>query len=113
MLLQHGLLECSASWVNNGAAESLGFILADAGYDVWLGNSRGNTFSRRHVSLDPESPSFWAFSWDDMAQHDVPAMIDYILGHTGADKLAYVGERIVLTHLPLSSDSAGPWVLVA
>lgn len=39
------------------------------GFDVWLGNSRGSTYSRAHQRwrLPQDSEQFWKFSWDDMA----------------------------------------------
>ena len=39
----------------------LAFIMSDAGYDVWLGNYRGNTYSRRHEHLDPDEYDYWRF----------------------------------------------------
>lgn len=92
VFLQHALMDSSAGWVIQGPQRSLGFILVDAGYDVWMGNSRGNTYSRNHTVLSPDDDdAFWAFSWDHMARHDVPAVVDYILEETKQRQLAYVG----------------------
>eukprot|EP00890_Picochlorum_soloecismus_P005702 jgi/Picsp_1/6132/NSC_03486-R1_carboxylic ester hydrolase len=83
VLLQHGLLDSSATWVVNTRRQSLGFLLADAGYDVWMANSRGNAFSRNHTGFLPTSKIFWDFTFDDMAKYDLPAVIDYILASDG------------------------------
>ncbi|VDN16352.1 unnamed protein product [Dibothriocephalus latus] len=92
VLLQHGLLDSAHTWINNLANQSLGFVLADMGYDVWLGNSRGSTYSQYHKTLDVSSEQFWEFSWDDMANNDLPATIDFVLNQTGRDKLFYIGH---------------------
>lgn len=92
VFLQHGLLDSSYTWVNNFQNQSLGFILADAGYDVWLGNNRGNRFSQQHETYKTDSKEFWAFSWDEMARYDAPDMIEYVLNYTNQTQLAYVGH---------------------
>ncbi|XP_042147527.1 lipase member M-like [Ixodes scapularis] len=90
ILLQHGVLGASSDFVINFPNQSLGFILADAGYDVWLGNSRGNTYSS-HVNLTRKERKFWDFSIDETASDDLPSMIDTVLRETGKEKLQYVG----------------------
>lgn len=38
----HGVLDSADTWVLNSAEQSLAFILAEDGYEVFLGNSRGS-----------------------------------------------------------------------
>ncbi|KYM76202.1 Lysosomal acid lipase/cholesteryl ester hydrolase [Atta colombica] len=97
VLLQHGLLCSSADWVIAGKDKGLAFILADQGYDVWLGNIRGNTYSRAHVSLSPSDSRFWNFSFHEMGIYDLPAMISYITNITSHPLHTYIGHSMGTT----------------
>lgn len=93
VFLQHGLLCSSSNWVENHPHNSLGFLLADAGFDVWMGNVRGNTYSSsRHSRYPVESMSYWDFSFHEMAKFDLPSMVSYVLNKTAEKKLYYVGH---------------------
>lgn len=92
IFLQHGLLCSSSDWVLSGPENGLAFLLSDLGYDVWMGNARGNTYSRSHVKHTPLLQPFWNFDWHEIGLYDVSTMVDYVLYHTGAEQLDYVGH---------------------
>ncbi|XP_020808895.1 lipase 3 [Drosophila serrata] len=92
VLLQHGLFSNSDCWLSSGPDNSLAYLLADAGYDVWLGNARGNIYSRENNLISLNSHKFWHFSWHEIGTIDIPTMIDYILDVTKFPKLHYAGH---------------------
>lgn len=68
-------------------------MLLDEGYDVWMGNVRGNTFSRNHTVLNPDNDSqFWNYSFHEVGIYDLPAVIDYVLKQTKKTQLYYIGQ---------------------
>ncbi|QRV76292.1 alpha/beta hydrolase family protein [Ceratobasidium sp. AG-Ba] len=73
------------------AERCLPFTLADAGYDVWLGNNRGNKYSKKSIYSTPNQPKFWNYSIDDFCLYDIPDSIEYILNLTKNKSLSYVG----------------------
>ncbi|XP_014368912.2 lipase 1 [Papilio machaon] len=92
VFLMHGLLCSSADWIISGPGSAFGYILVEEGFDVWMGNARGNYYSRNHVELNPDNTDFWDFSWDEIGNIDLPIMIDYALAVTGNEKIHYVGH---------------------
>lgn len=82
VLLLHGMFVTSSSWLVNPSKSSLPLMLADAGYDVWMADTRGGKLSRRHSKHSATSPHYWRWSWDEVARYDLPAIIDRALERT-------------------------------
>ncbi|CAB0035916.1 unnamed protein product, partial [Trichogramma brassicae] len=93
VFLQHGLLESSTDWLISGKNKSLAYILSDNGYDVWIGNARGNTFSRKHRYLSPKDPRYWNFTWSELGKYDHPAVFTHISKING-QPLVYIGHSM-------------------
>lgn len=90
--LHHGLMMNSEVWVCLTDQERcLPFALVEQGYDVWLGNNRGNKYSKKSVHHSPISNDFWNYSIDQFAFHDIPDTIEYILTTTKQESLSYIG----------------------
>ncbi|KAK9891681.1 hypothetical protein WA026_015649 [Henosepilachna vigintioctopunctata] len=92
IFLMHGLLSSSADWILLGPKKALPYHLANLGYDVWMGNARGNTQSRNHTKMSPNDSEFWKFSWHEIGILDVPAMIDYALKISKQSALYHIGH---------------------
>ena len=105
--LQHGFLGSSSNFVTNLPRHSLAFTLVDSGYEVWLGNTRGNSYSTEHQFLSVNSEKYWDFSHDEMSKYDFPSMVDHVLKTSGQKQLYYVGHSQGMTILISSKSIIG------
>lgn len=108
ILLMHDLEGSSFDFFTNWHEESVGMLLIEQGYDVWLGNSRGNYYSQGHKFLQKQhlagSNLYWDFSIEKMGLYDLPAFINFILNQTALPKLeAYIGLGLGNTQFWIAS----------
>ena len=95
VILQHGLIDSSYTWLLLDKNHSLPFLLVDNGFDVWLTNTRGNAVSFEHENPKIYDASkfdseYWNFTFHEMAVYDLPANVRYIKDKTGFNKVDYI-----------------------
>ncbi|KAK5578280.1 hypothetical protein RB653_003236 [Dictyostelium firmibasis] len=92
VVIMHGFMQTSEAWLcRSDPKDSLPFILADAGFDVWLGNNRGNKYSFKHTNFTPNQEGFWNWSLDELVRYDYPSIVNFICERTGAPSISYIG----------------------
>lgn len=119
VLLVHGLMTSGIFWVVGDRQKTLAFMLADAGYDVWIFNARCTSFTK-HRSLNQNQKAYWNFSWHEIGNIDLPAVIDSILTKTGEKQLRYIGHSqgttvffVLLTTKPRYNENISSAFLLA
>ncbi|CAG7820896.1 unnamed protein product [Allacma fusca] len=94
VFLSHGFACSSRCFVINCDRRALAIKLADEGFDVWLGNYRGNEYSEKHQYLTKANRRYWNHGIDELAMYDAPAMIDYVLWITKQPRLNWIGHGL-------------------
>jgi len=112
VFMQHGLLSLADTWIMNKPEVAPAFMLARAGWDVWLGNNRGNMYSRKHVSLDPDTDKaeYFDYSFDDLGEYDLPAQVSMVKQQTGVDKVTYMGHSQGTSQMFYASTTNQDWI---
>lgn len=96
ILMMHGWEGSSADFLLNWPEKAPALMLVEFGYDVWLGNSRGNAYSKGHQNFNYEEDpsSYWDFGIEEMGSSDLPTFINEVLRVNGAKKLDYIGYEL-------------------
>lgn len=89
--MQHGLFSNSDCWILH-PEHPPAFTLANEGYEIWLGNNRGNSHSSVNTKMKSSDPSYYDYSFQDLGMKDLPVQLDYVLNQTGHQKLPYVAH---------------------
>uniref|UniRef100_A0A0G4FNE6 Partial AB-hydrolase lipase domain-containing protein n=1 Tax=Chromera velia CCMP2878 TaxID=1169474 RepID=A0A0G4FNE6_9ALVE len=98
ILIMHGLADSSWSLVLGNELSAVRRAY-EAGFDVWLGNHRGNVFAREHKKFSRGSADIWNHNVQHIGWYDLPAMIDRVLLESGEKSLVYAGHSQGITDL--------------
>jgi predicted alpha/beta hydrolase len=55
--------------------------------------------------------AFWDWTWDQLADYDLPAVLQFIYNKTGGQKVHYIGHSLVIMHMALLFSIPSTWVL--
>lgn len=93
VFMQHGFSEDANTFLRQGK-NSPAILLANQGFNVFLGNNRGSRYSRTHFKYDPvkDGAKYFDYSFYELGKFDQPAMIDFVRNLTKKDKIGYVGH---------------------
>ncbi|CAM6129062.1 unnamed protein product [Calypogeia fissa] len=89
VLFLHPSILGGSSWFL--ASTPIPLAIADAGYSVWIGQTRTTQFSFGHVQLTPDQQEYWNWDMDELANYDLPSFIDFVNGETNGRKFHFVG----------------------
>lgn len=105
IILHHGLLSTKLSYLFNGPSNSLAYLLASKGYDVWLTSSRGTLDSTENKNNGKSK--YWEFSFEDTVKYDIDALMNYIMQHTQSKEVIFIGHSKgatqILVHMGMNS----------
>ena len=85
LLLLHGMFSDPTDFFSrtDETTPGLPIQLAQAGYDVWIGCTRGREYTLNHATMDRTLPEqkfeYWNFSFEDIGREDVTTMVDSII----------------------------------
>ena len=92
IILQHGLIDGGFTFLIL-EQDCLPKKLCEEGYTVYIPYMRGTQFSRSHLDYDSGLNShYWDFSFDQLAEFDLPANINYVKKRDGVDKVYFLGH---------------------
>jgi pimeloyl-ACP methyl ester carboxylesterase len=79
VFMMHGVLDTSLGWVVGGTGSSAALEAYDAGFDIWLANTRSNP-PRLNTNPEKKGSLYWPYSANELAMCDVTAQISHIHG---------------------------------
>ena len=85
LLLNTATRDCR-SWfteTSNADVDSIPKMLFDAGYDVWIGCTRGRDITLENANYNKNVPeqsaAYWNYSFAEIGKEDVASMVDEII----------------------------------